>query len=101
MDRTLCYKKEVVNGITELDFMNNNLSKFTFNRDPLYYRVGQGDLQAPDNIAYKVYGDERLWWVICIANEIACPCADITVGLLLKVPDLLDVYDYYRTYRKR
>jgi len=106
MDRTQFFEIESVDvgdGITrrELDFLNHSLSGLELRRAPLYYRVAQGDLAQPDNIAYKVYGDERLWWVVCLANEISCPCADIAVGDLLTIPDRLDLYDFFRMYRKR
>ena len=85
----------------ELDFLNHNLTGFVMRRRPLYYRVSQGDLQMPDNIAWKTYKDERLWWVICLINQINSPCSDLQVGMLLTIPDILDIYDFFRKYRKR
>ena len=86
---------------SELDFLDHSLSGFQMKRRPLYYRVTQGDLQMPDNIAWKCYKDERLWWVLCLVNKINCPCADIAIGDLLTVPDVLDIYDFFKKYRKR
>ena len=85
----------------ELDFLDHNLTGFKMKRRPLYYRVIQGDLQVPDNIAWKVYKDERLWWLICLVNGVSSTCTDIIVGQLLTIPDVLDIYDFFRKYRKR
>lgn len=102
MQRTLFFNEVTVDGVQELDFLDHSLTGFQFTRAPMYYRVSQGDLYgAPDLIAYKMYGDERQWWVICLVNEIACPALDITIGQLLKIPSLLDIYDFFKTYRKR
>ena len=102
MNRTLFFREVTVEGINELDFLDYDLSGLVLKRPTMYYRVGQGDLHGvPDNIAFKLYKDERLWWVICLVNGIANPCADIYVGQLLKVPDILDIYDFFRKYRRR
>ena len=85
----------------ELDFLDHNLTGFKITRQPLYYRVSQVDLQVPDNIAWKVYKDERLWWLLCLVNGINNPCEDMSVGDLLVVPNTLDIYDFFRKYRKR
>lgn len=106
MNRLQFYKAvnaDVGDGVlrAELDFLDNSLVGLTVKRRPMYYRVTQGDLQAPDNIAFGAYKDERLWWVICLANNIDSPCADIDVGDLLLIPDILDIYDFFKTNRKR
>jgi len=106
MDRTLFFKQEFVNAgdgefRPELDFLNNSLEGFVITRQPRYYRVVQGDLSVPDAIAYKMYGSERYWWVVCLANDISDCCKDIYVGQLLIIPDLLDIYDFFKTYRIR
>jgi hypothetical protein len=106
MDRLQFFNKIVAdvgdgNMKPELDFLDHSLDDFRITRSPLYYRVVQGDMQVPDNIAWKVYQDERLWWVICLVNNINCCADDITVGDLLVIPDMLDIYDFFRRYRKR
>lgn len=106
MDRTKIYNEvsvDVGDGImrTELDFLDNSLVGMVLTRDPLYYRVAVGDVNMPDNIAWKAYQEERLWWIVCLANDISNCGADIVVGDLLVIPDLLDVYDFYKKYRKR
>jgi hypothetical protein len=106
IDRTKFFAKVQVDAgdgivLEELDFMDTALPELTLSRDPLYYRVESTDLAQPDNIAFKVYGQERYWWVICMANGIKDCCVDLSVGQLLKVPDLLDVYDFFKRYRKR
>jgi len=100
MNRTLFYTEVVVDGIKELDFLDHCLSNFETKRPTLYYRVHQNDHCVPDLIAFKTYQDESLWWVMLLANGVATPC-DIETGDLLKVPNLADVYDFYKQFRKR
>ena len=101
MDRTKFFNIVSVDGINELDFLDNTLSGFTLTRPTYYYRVQQNDIQVPDNIAYKIYGNEKMWWVICLANGIYDCAADLVVGKLLKIPDLLDIWDFYKRYKRR
>lgn len=39
-------------------------------------------------IAYRVYGDIRLWWVITHANNIIDPTKKISPGIGLKIPKI-------------
>jgi len=52
--------------------------------DDLIYTVkGQDTLSG---IAYKFYGDPRLWWVIALANDAYNPSALIYAGRQLIIP---------------
>jgi hypothetical protein len=101
MDRTRFYVEETVNEIKELDFIHNNVSKFTMRYEPGYYRVDESDIMRPDMISYKNYGTVRYWWLICYVNEIEDPLTTLSVGLLLRIPNLLDIYDFYKKYKVR
>lgn len=85
----------------ELDFLDNSITKFVLNNDALYYRIMNTDIPVPDNISFKVYGEERLWWVLCLVNQINNIAADMAVGTLITVPNMLDIYDFYKRFRKR
>lgn len=52
------------------------------------YTVGQSDLNRPDLIAHKMYGDVSLWWVIMYVNNIFDPFRDLCPGMVLKVPPM-------------
>ncbi len=101
MDRTLFYDIEKVDGIEEVDFMHNNLSEFTMKYLPGYYRVDQSDIMRPDIISFKNYGTVKFWWLICYVNQIADPLTTLEAGQLLRIPNLLDIYDFYKKYRQR
>jgi hypothetical protein len=98
VDRLNFYTKEVVNSISELDFLNNSLSKFTLNYDVNYYLVNDTDLMRPDMISYKNYGTVNYWWIICYINNIFNPFNDLYVGQQLKIPNVIDIYEFYRQY---
>lgn len=101
MDRTKFFSVVTVNGVKELDFLDNTLINFQIKRNPIYYRVRDTDLVAPDLISYKAYKREDYWWVICLANGIYDVKNDLTVGRVLKMPNILDIYDFAKRYRKR
>jgi len=105
MDRTIYYEKQnVVSGATEtvipeFDYLNNNLSNFVMNYDPSYYTVKEDDKARPDLISYKTYRTVSYWWLICYVNEIQNPFLDVYVGQLMVIPNILDIYDFYKKYR--
>lgn len=101
MDRTRLYTQFRVDETDELDFMYNNLSEFVMRYPVSYYRVDETDILRPDVISYKNYGTVKYWWLVCYVNQIADPFFGITVGQLLKIPNILDVYDFYKRTRVR
>lgn len=101
MNRTKFYNKTVVNNIQEVDLLYHNLSKFKMKYDPTYYRADTTDVMRPDLISYKNYGTIRYWWIVCLVNNIHNPFSDITVGAIIKIPNILDIYDFYKLYRIR
>lgn len=101
MNRTLFYEKETVNGIVELDFLNNTLSDLRMNRRPMFYKVVQEDLGSFDLISKKAYGSEEYWWVICLVNDILDISSDIAIGDILTIPSILDVFDFYKKRVRR
>jgi phage tail protein X len=52
--------------------------------DDLYIVTQTGD--RLDSIAYKFYGDSRLWWIIASANNIHNAPTGIEDGLILRLP---------------
>lgn len=101
MDRTKFFKEVVVNNVKEVDFLYNPLSSFEMRHDPSYYRTSLGDVGRPDLISYKNYGTVRYWWIICLVNQLENPLTDIEMGVILKIPSVLDIYDFYRRYKIR
>jgi hypothetical protein len=101
MNRTLFYTKNTIDGKEELDFLYNSLSNFKMTYAPTYYRVVSSDLMRPDMISYKNYGTVKYWWIILYVNGIGDPFYGISTGDVLKIPNLLDLYNFYRKYKVR
>ena len=38
-----------------------------------------------DNISYKYYQSERLWWLICLMNDIVNPFEELEAGQQIKI----------------
>ncbi len=101
MDRLKFYEKVTVDNQEELDFLDNSLSKFIMNYEVDYYLVSEIDLMRPDMISYKNYGTVNYWWVICLVNNIFNPFNDLYVGQQLKIPNVQDIYEFYKKYALR
>jgi len=101
MRRTLFYKKFTVDGTEELDFLYNSLSEFEMAYEPKYYRVDESDASDPGIISYKCYGTVEFWWVILAVNGIQNPFTELTVGIVLTIPNVIDIYTFQRKYRVR
>jgi hypothetical protein len=101
MDRTKFYEIASVDNQNELDYLRTNIANFEMKYKPLYYRVGEEDLMRPDMISYRNYNTVNYWWLIMSVNGIFDPFNDLYVGLRLMIPNILDVYDFYKKYGKR
>jgi hypothetical protein len=101
MKRTKFYNTTTVNGKKEVDMLWNTLSSFTLKYDPIYYRISSHDISQPDLISKKMYNTERYWWIILVVNGIMNPLLDIVEGSIIKIPNILDIYEFYKTYKVR
>lgn len=101
MDRTAFYSITNVGAGSEYDHLYNNLSKFTMTYPLLYYRVKEEDIMRLDLVSYKVYKTVDYWWLIGVVNQIEDPFNDVQVGDLLKIPNILDIYSFYKKYSLR
>jgi len=101
MDRTRFFKKEIVEGVEEFDFLQNNLSKFTMNQQPIYYRLTSIDRKRPDLISYRNYGRVGYWWVVCLASGIEDPFFDTQVGVVATIPSIVDIQNFVKKYKLR
>ena len=52
------------------------------------FTVTSNLLKRIDLIAYRAYGDSRLWWVLALVNHINNPLRDLAAGVTLKVPTM-------------
>jgi hypothetical protein len=101
MDRTNFYKETNIGNGLEYDHLYNNLSKFKPVYPIQYYRIMQEDVMRPDTISYKVYGSVAYWWLVMMYNRIDDVFTDMAVGTLLKIPNILDIYSFYKKYSLR
>jgi hypothetical protein len=54
----------------------------------LFYTVDQSEQGRLDLIAFKIYGNSKLWWVIAAANLIEDTLKLPIAGDILKIPSL-------------
>lgn len=101
MDRTTFYHELTVFDIKELDHLWNSLSGFEMQYQPTYYRVTSSDFMRPDIVSFRSYGVVEFWWVICLVNGITNPLTELVEGIVLTIPNKLDIYNFQRKYRLR
>ena len=101
MDRTRFYEEVTNDGTKEFDFLANSLTGFTMQYRPGYYKVAEADLVRPDMISYKCYGSVAYWWLICFVNNLGDLFTEMAIGQQLLIPNIVDVYNFYKRYRKR
>lgn len=101
MDRTSFYNITNVGNGSEYDHLYNNLSKFTMTYPITYYRVKEEDIMRLDLISYKAYRTVDYWWLIGVVNKIENPFTDVAVGDLLMIPNILDIYAFYKEFSLR
>jgi hypothetical protein len=101
MDRLKFYNLASVNNISEIDYMTSSLKNFNPRHELSTYRVTDEDLMAPDLISYKVYGTEEYWWLILRFNRIIDPFTELETGDLLYIPNIVDIYEWYKSNRRR
>lgn len=91
---------EIINGA--VDGYHFDMYSFQFNDFPEWVKdedcniiyVNDMEENTPDLIAYEFYGDERFFWVICLANRIMDPFTELPVGRKLCIPKFTSVIKY-------
>jgi phage tail protein X len=64
--------------------------------DDTYIIAIQGD--RLDNLAYKYFGDSRLWWILARANYLGKGDLTVPIGKQIRIPsDYLSIVDEYNT----
>ena len=102
MNRAKFYNiAETEDGTKEIDVLFNSLSNFKPRYRVSYHRVNGADEQRPDLISYQVYGTVKYWWLILSFNGIQNPFTGFAAGDVIKLPNVLDIYDFYKQYSLR
>ena len=81
--------------------MDNSLSRFVMNYPVSYYQIVESDVMRPDMISYKAYGTVNYWWLILYVNDIEDPLNDMVSGTVIKIPNIIDIYSFYKSYSFR
>lgn len=101
-NRSNFFAKDLINGRLELDLISNHFNElFKIKRELSYYTIITDDIQRPDLISIKNYGDNSFWWIIGKVNNIDDWWNDISSGDVLKIPNKLDIDDFYLEVKKR
>jgi len=101
-NRTIFYRKSIVNGQTENDLVRNYFNDlFEIKRPLRYYAIESGDVQRPDLISIKFYGTDKYWWLICKFNKLDDLWNDLEIGQIISVPEIADIEDFYTAVKRK
>lgn len=95
--------KMVVNDddIPEYDLLLTNWDLFEINYPVKFDTVQVLDIQRPDYMSARIYGDSQYWWILCKINNIDDLWNDLYVGMDLIIPALQDISDFYERVKSR
>jgi len=77
--------------LNQVYFGTWRVPKIIENKPVSIHRVKPEELNRPDLIAFRVYGNSTLFWVIAVRNNLLLPLRDMSVGQALVCPHLDDV----------
>ena len=94
-------KTAVLDGETVIDaasFSYAEFADFLEGFEVPHRLVREDEAGNADLISYRVYGEEKYWWILCVANGIIDPYTEIKVGMEISVPpkSLIDRYNKER-----
>jgi len=101
MNRTKFYDKVEVDGVEQLDFLRNSISKLVVKSTPGYYRLDSIDRKRPDITSYRNYGTVNYWWIWCVVSGIEDPFFDTQIGVVATIPSFVDIQDFAKKYKLR
>jgi len=87
--------------IIEYDLILNNWDLFDITQPVTFDTVQYGDIQRPDVLSYRIYGQPQYWWILCKFNQIDDLWNDMYVGMDLIIPSLNDITTFYSRMRRR
>jgi len=90
-------------GVEELALSDSNwIRYFELKYPTTTYQITNGEVQRPDLLSFKIYYRADYWWVLLKFNNIMDPFTELnTPGMVLEVPDIKDIQDYYMNVKNR
>ena len=94
IDKNSRYNSTTLFNVEGILFFNTwNKKKYTVTGNEQYYEVKASDAGRIDLVAFNLYGDVSLWWLLAYANGIIDPFVEIPVGTRLLVPLRNEVFN--------
>lgn len=93
-DRGRFFNKEIFDGQPSFDILDGRiLSEFiALKEEGLFYITDE--LLSPDLISYRLYGDERYWWLLMLYNNLV-EVDEIYPGMEFRFPSRRDIDTMY------
>lgn len=92
--RKFLYKRETVDGVRELDYLQTELFNQQIGVD-FEYTINQSTAFRPDLIARQTLGNFHYGWLIMDYNDILDPYEELFVGRTLRIPKIDEYFEFY------
>jgi len=76
------------------DPLNSHMIEQIYEFKPQGYYNVQDEEANPSLLSYNIYGDVQYWWILLLYNKLESS-SDLTIGSVVKYPDLADLEDLY------
>ena len=87
--------------VIEYDLLLSNWDLFEIKQPIRFDTIKVSDIQRPDVLSYRIYGQSGYWWVLCKFNQIDDVWNDMEVGMDIIIPSVRDIQRYYDNVRRR
>lgn len=93
-DRTSFYTQTVIDYVSEYDL--GSVPEWDYDVNYGYIAIKETEEGRPDLLSYRVYQDDKYWWMLCSYNNIMDIQHQFMPGTILKVPSI----EYFRSFAK-
>lgn len=100
INRERFYEIIEFNRNLELDYLASNLKELELETID-FFRITASTQYRPDLISLKYFGTYHLGWLLARYNEFLDPVEDFEIGVLLRIPDIREFYQFYSRNARR
>lgn len=93
-DRYRLCEELVDSKTSEVLLSTREIEDIRISSSDIFHTVKANEVSRLDLIANTYYKTPLLWWVIAQANNIYDPITPLTVGTVLRIPTLENLYGY-------
>lgn len=100
-NRTEFMSVQDVDGILEMDLVDNNFDLFEITIPMTYFTISRTYIKRPDLLSLALYEKMNYWWILAKVNNIDDWWNDLEIGDVIDVPNLIDIENWLYKVKSR